>query len=47
MKIFGIWILLTFGIYYFVAFLTDSEHPIGCLILAAILSTGITLASIL
>lgn len=44
MKELGYWILMTFAIYYLVALLTGSKHPIGALIVGAILSAGITLA---
>lgn len=43
MKLFGIWILMTFAIYYVIALVVRSRNPVGCLLLGAILSLGITL----
>jgi hypothetical protein len=46
MKDFGMWILLTFVIYYVIALGVDREgsHTLGCLVLGAILALGFVLA---
>ena len=43
MQSLGIFILLTFVIYYIIALATKSEHVLGTLLLGAILSLGVTL----
>ena len=43
MQTLGIFILLTFVIYYVIALITKSENVIGSLVLGAVLSLGVTL----
>ena len=43
MKTFGLWILLTFGLYYIIMLLTGSKKVLGSLVLGGILALGIVL----
>lgn len=44
MENFGIWILLTFGIWYVLVALTEGKSVGGALLIGGILSLGIVLA---
>jgi hypothetical protein len=44
LKLIGIWILLSFVSFYFLALLTSSKHIEGCLVIGMVLGLGLTLA---
>lgn len=44
MKELGLWILITFALYYLIMLLTGNKSVLGSLIVGGILSAGIVLA---